>query len=915
MKKNYFKTFLIFVTILSCGMTNAMADSFSEMRFTNRARCALDSKQPTDSAYLLINNMDIARSVYRLGKSRGEDTSKLTKMGIQVYRYSITELLNHIHKKLANRELPLLPADTTAENVPNRYKQIMETCKSDALCPELDQYLSQVWSAAHTSNPVDNAQKIDNFDTDSNLLSSKVFNNRVVENKLKCSYLRKFSPLEAELFGTKPTKELLNQLGNAANKVDDYLADCSDYTKQESVKVASFELSIKNIDTNEWNKFGFDYWNSLKIYFSWAFRNAPEMKQFGFPFQGLFSAVAIEDSVIIVPNGCKSITPPKCESDYLNQNAIREFSRNDFKKEAANLDMMTSIPEGAQLQMLKDPFTEVNKDILGLGKFDTSDEWAENFRDNFSGTRTLMRKNLLKSVSNLDIISKKLNSEKMINKLSDYFLPLFSNNNVDAQIDLKNQLYYLCAEYTFASNEEISFIKGKLDLLKKVTLLDGVISTVVDNSSADYFNYFEAISKKVNQLCSSFDQNKMFNNTFTLEKSGFSPWYIERVYENKVTSMQDILNQNYLSTNVPLLSYASFQNTKKSNDVICTNAPDCARKVLKSILDLYAATQYADTFWSLDNKVKSPDLFNPYAERTACKVYDPWFKTKTTLFSAFTDVLQGALATVAPGAVFGTFDLAPGRAVSFNQLVSEGKIKYDTKYSKSKVQASLAMDFGNLLGVPCGVSVSKTNDINPYDVLQFNGISVRSCTKNDTNVVTVNSASDIGTNENKKLSGCVVCALNFEQVSSSVTKFVPGGQAGFFLIRALVRLYRGFKDPLNIPRSWSVQPELVRMSFNAFKGNIPDSCVRTLSNSKACMPNSCEAEIATLMFNKTNAKVTNIDSSKVDKGYAMVTVENCKNPIKLRASYIPKNSDDFSSNDFTCNPRIKELPENCNILK
>jgi hypothetical protein len=897
--------------LLCCFLhvTAVQAESLQEIHLNNRASCALDSKLPTESAFLLINNMDVARSIYRLGKTRGEDTSKLTDLGIQTYRYSIIELLNLIHRRIVNKELPLLPSDTTIGNVPHRYKNIMEECRSDATCPSLDQYLQELWSSGGKKNIGDN------FDSKAHLLSSKVFNDQKKVEQLKCSYLRKFSPLEAQLFGTKPTREMLNKLGDTAGHVDDYLADCKDYSKQENLKVASFELTIPNINSKEWGKQGFDYWNSLKIYFSWAYRNAPEMKQLASSFQNLFSAVAIEDSVLIVPNGCKSITPPHCEADYLNQNAIRQFSSSDYKKEAANLDIMSSIPEGAHLELLKDPFTEINKDILGLSKFDTSDAWAENFRDNFSGTRAMVRKNLLQNISVLDLISKKVNLKKMNSKLADYFSPLLVGKKHDNDQEMKNQLYYLCAEFTFAGNDELSFIKKKLNLLKNVSLLDDVLSTVVDKTSADYFNYFDSISKHVNQMCSDFNQNKVFDKDFVLDKAGFSPWYLEKVYENKVVSKQNEYNELSLVNQAPLLSYSSYGQSKKLSDVICVNAPDCARKVLKAIINLYSATQYADTFWNLDNKIKSPDLFNPYAERTACRVYDPWFKTKSTLFSAFTDVIQGALASVTPGVIYGSFDLQPGRTVSFNQLASEGKIKYDTKYSKAKIQSTLTMDFGNLLNVPCGLSISRTNNINPYEILRFTGISTRACRTNETNVLNVNSSSDVGSNSSTKLSGCAVCALNFEEVSSSVTSFAPTGQSAFFLVRALVSLYRGFKDPLNIPRSWTVLPDLVKMSHDAFKGNIPESCVHDLSKGRACMPNACEAEIATLMLNKTNARVTSIDSSKVYKGYALVKVESCKEPIRLKTNYTALEDSMSQKLDYTCLPRIKELPAKCNILK
>ncbi len=811
-----FKKTLIFLLLALGFSENLLAmTEFQELRFTNRARCALDSKKPSSSAFLLINNMDVARSIYRLAKSKGVDASELTQNGIKVYRYSIIKLLQLINQKLVHRQLPLLPADSTSENVPLRYRQIMQQCRSDEYCPMLDHYLDELWKQSGK--------------TDLEFLRQKN------HPELTCAYLKKFSPLEAQLFGTKPTKEVLLKIGEAASNVDEFLADCNDFSQQENVKVASFELYLKNPAQFHWNEQGFDYWNSLKIYFSWAFRHADEMKKLAFPFTDLFKAVAIEDSVILTPSNCKSLTLPKCESDYLNQNTIREFAKNDFKKEAVNLDILSPIPEGATKDLMSDPFSEVNRDILDFAEFKNSDAWLDNFRENFSGARTLMRKNLLSAVSKLDILTKNLDPKKMLLKLNLFYAPLFeSSASYEKQIFLKNDLYYLCSEFNFAGNDELSFIKNKLNLLKQTSMLDPLMAGIVDQSSKSFFNYFDEISKGINQLCFSLDQKKIWDDQFDLDKQGFSSWYINKVYENKFLSTMSQKQSAYLTDNLPMLVYSQFNISKKLQDVVCINASDCARLSLKSILDLYAATQYADTFWNLNQQIKSPNLFNPYAERNACQVYDPWFKTKSVLFGFFTDVAQAGLSVVKPGVVFAKLDLEPGKVISFNQLVKDGKIEFDTHYNKQKINAGLALDFGKLLGVPCGVSISHTDKTNPYTYLQFQGISVRTCRDHETSQLEVNSPSEINQTPASKVSQCLVCSLNFEAIANLGGNVLPAASSTFFLMRALFRLYKGFTDPINIPHSWSVDPKLVKQTMDRFHGDIPKDCLYPLTHSQEC---------------------------------------------------------------------------------
>ncbi len=902
------------------GSLNAAEDQLvlNDLRFTNRARCALDSEKPSESAFILLNNMDIARAIYRVAKNQNANSTELTKNGINKYRQTVISLLNLIHKKIVSRELPLLMSDTTSEksHTPYGYKNLMEKCSSDDYCPELDLYLSKLWSISSSSNTIAKKQaefyEFDNFHSKDNFLQNNVFEDERRVFEYRCHYLKKFSPLEAHLFGTKPDKGVLENIAKTAMNKNEYIARCDDLSVQENLKVATYEINIPNLRTSKWNDQGFDYWNSLRIYFSYAFRNSNEVIQMAKPFGTLFKALAIEDSLLIVPNGCKSLTPPKCESDYLNQNAIREFAKSSYKKNALNLDILDSVPEGAQDDLLKDPFTAVNNDILGLGDYQTSDAWLDNFRENFSGSRTIVKRKVLRAINFLDIANKTIDPLKLSEKLKEKF---YYSNNASLSLEekqlIKNDLFYLCSEFTFATHEELSFIKGKINLLKELKLLDQMSSKIVETKSASFFSFFESVSKEVNLICGKINQDKIWDRDFLLNKSGFSSWYLDKVYDNKIASIEPDLLKQYLQKNKPLINYVNYNKSKSLDDVVCVHEIDCARKTLKSIVDLYAALQYADTFWSLDQKLKSPQIFNPYAERTACRVYDPWYKTKQTMFNFFTDMAQGALATVAPGVLFAKFDLKPGKVTSFNQLVKDGKIVFDTRYNKARVQASLTADFGNLLGIPCAVTVAN-GEPNPYDYIQFTGISARACNENEKNQINVNSASDISPNDQKKSSQCIVCALNFETVSQSAITLSQTAAPQFFIVRALVRLYRGLKDTLNIPHSWETNPQYALATYKRF-GKIPDQCVRDLINGRSCMANSCESAIVEKLHSTVNGEFISSNTSDSWKGKSSAKVSSCSKDIQFKVS--EARAQDHTQ-ESTCSIREVLVPSDCKgILK
>ena len=265
---------------------------------------------------------------------------------------------------------------------------------------------------------------------------------------------------------------------------------------------------------------------------------------------------------------------------------------------------------------------------------------------------------------------------------------------------------------------------------------------------------------------------------------------------------------------------------------------------------------------------------------------------------------QAALSVATPGVIYGRLDLSPGRVTSFNQLVEDGRISYDNRYEKSKITASLVADFGPLLGVPCAVAISGTPN-NPYDQYRFAGVSVGACNSVDDNNLNVRTASDIDPNARNVHSECISCQLNFESVVSSLTSASSQVGPTFFLFRAVFRLYKGLKDPDNIPRSWETNPNYVSETYRRFGGVIPKKCVKSLRKGKRCLANSCEIKVAKKVTDSLRGTIEEISVPRF--GYATVKLSTCNKKIKVNVN----RSQDGSS----CGLSKVKVPSSCSSIR
>jgi hypothetical protein len=506
----------------------------------------------------------------------------------------------------------------------------------------------------------------------------------------------------------------------------------------------------------------------------------------------------------------------------------------------------------------------------------------------------VMKRKLINSINFLNLVMPRITPEKMEELVSKAFanigvdestneFVLNSGISKEEENNLKNELYYLCSEYTQAGHDDFSFLKGDLEILKKTSLIDQVAGSISEQSTAKAYGFYEKLASMVVKKCNSINQKNLWDADFALDKSGFSKWYLAKIYEGKIVSTQNEKYKAYLTNNTALISYKAKTDNGTLDSVICANGVDCARKTLEAIIDLYAVAEYANTFWSMDQMVKTPAFFNPYAERTVCKVYDPWFKTKQIITNLLTSMGQAAMSAFVPGAgILASLDLQPGKVTSMKQLIKDGKIQYDIKKTPNSIFRGLLVDLGPLVGVPCKVSITRGFE-NPFDMLNFTGITVQACSNKETSAIDVYSASEIGDPHGVKVNACASCSLNFESVVHSATaigNIAPYVGPGLFLLDGLVRLVKSIQNSPDVPKRWDANPNYVMDTYRRF-GEIPKGCNFKLRNGKQCLKNRKEEKIQSIV--RANLKTANVVSMKYRplSPKAEVMVAGCSEPIKV----------------------------------
>lgn len=830
--------------ILALGLVcevNADISRIHPIRITNRAQCALDSDKAAKSVFAIIDGFNAGRLSHVLGRNLGVDPVPYTQEAMVEFRLAVTGLTLEIIQKLLSGRLPLLPTELESpEAKALTYSALAKQCHHDPLCPALRPYLSDIWGASAPPDP-SLAQKhlgvVDTFTKD------HFISQNGVEAGLNCSVLKKFSPFQANLHGTAADVGQLENLARALKQPEKYIAPCFSQDKSIDSRSAAVQYDIR-IDQALWDKVGFDFWNSVKIYFSWAWRYSQAMPRWSPRYYQLFRSLDVEESTLFVANGCESLMPPSCDQDRLAMNALRELAKpGDNLTEFDEL-----VPKGADRNLVERGARSVNNDFLSTLGQESASDWVKQFGARVTEQRWAMRNKLFNNAHFYSALSNVYSPRQ----LADHVESFIYRSKIDTQF--RDEMAYLCLEWRLSSDERIDFLRSDIDQL--VTLSSVMeIPFPPGVSARNQVAYFGEVAQYIKPFCERLESQKFFNvDGYETNWSGLERWA-------KELSVSALPKSELKAGPMTLDALGPFLKSGIQKTELCVNPIDCARKVFKMAVDLYGVSQYSKALMPTPGKVNTPDLFNPYSELKSCQVYDPWHVTKKTRKSFIADMLNTLLFGWNPLPIYVDTDWAAPKVSSFNKLVEDGVLKFDPNIQQSKAQVALLADLGPWLGAPCAIHIAPTGG-KSFDFYAFNGISINYCDSRATFDSVSSRPGEVVAEPGKEASYCGGCALNFVTVGSAASSATMGTfnplKFGVYLFRAVYRFFTGMSDPVNIPKTFTLDPVAVTRTFDRYGQSIPQSCVEALGAGMDCYQNTCGSVAAKFFRDKFDHEITDL---------------------------------------------------------
>lgn len=794
-----------------------------KMEFLNRSSCAKKSLEPTTSVFAIVDNVNIAKSLFRLARITGSDTTLVTNQGIEKFRYTLTSMVRLIGDKLVSGKLPLVSRDEA-------FTDMLGQCR-EGNCALLDRALANAWSTSQGGTP-----------------------------SVSCKVIKKFSTFHSNLRMSKPDRVLMSEFAKEMKSPESFVTDCSDLSDLSQPEVALYQFDV-NSPVKTFSKTGFDFWASLKIYLSWAMRNSPEAAAMAAPFDYLFKSVNVEEMLVFFSNGCRSIKPPACSEGDLSLQNLRAFTRAKEGTDWSSLPVNGNGSGTSSQDLFSRPLPLLEEDLLNLSSAKSANDWAENFRDNFIKSRGYNKVRLLRASADLKLITHNLTPAQVLSRIQ--------KDSQTFEEGEKQELYSLCAEYAVAMDENLGTLRKTIEGLSGIRALSAVTSEINSLDLNTVWPYFLTLSTEINRHCGSLKQSEIWDDSFKHDKTAMAPWY-QTLLEGKTYQYGESLSLKAAPQAKPFLTLES------SNSTVCSSGANCARILLSSVMTLSAISRSLEVI-SPDAGGISTNMANPYADKFSCGMYDPWAKRNQLIFNFFQDMVTAAVMGVAPSPIYVAATLEPKQVISFERLVKDGKVFYDPKFDKARLKFSVIGDLGTLTGIPCAVSISGTK-LNPYEYYTFNGISVSSCIGRTTTNTVAGSGGETNSSTSYR-QACFTCALNLQSAANAASLVAPPLRAGFFVIKGLVRLVKEMSDPHDMAKSWSLDPQMVALAYRR-DGEITKSCASKLLRGESCFE-ACEEDALRALTGKYFASPVSTDFN-CERERGVVKVRECADPIKVR---------------------------------
>ncbi len=263
----------------------------------------------------------------------------------------------------------------------DKFKSLVDQCDIEKRCAPLESEIARLWKQASEAT-VDQTS----------FLSQR--------HNVTCLKVDKFSALQSHLNKTKPDLAVLQELGQTLSDKNSPIDCTANHERSKSDRHFLLQVDLANVPQN-FDKVGFEFWASAKAYSSWAWRFAPEVRQVAGKYGDLFPSLALEEEVLMVPNGCRSLTLPKCDLQRIAIDAVRELA----KPPQAASGFESHFNDGPQGMLLSRGARSVSDGFLGTNGSD-AESWVKNFTTRFNEARWVSRNKLQNANRISDLIQK-----------------------------------------------------------------------------------------------------------------------------------------------------------------------------------------------------------------------------------------------------------------------------------------------------------------------------------------------------------------------------------------------------------------------------------------------------------------------------------------------------------------------------
>lgn len=897
------------LTILTLG-AHFEALALNNIKFANRAQCAIESEFPTQSVLMILDSYNSQKMAHNIAISTKSSPQEITSKAALEYRLATTQTTLKVMQKLMEGKLPLLPTDLNQTQGLDQYLKIAKLCEKKVYCRDLTNYISKLWIVSQIENPERRNQEFAQIDH----MNSSSFMNSTQARGLQCYLLKKFSPLQSHIYTPKADTNQLNQIATAYLDQKKYITSCFDQSPEINKDYAALQIEIQGYGP-KWKEVGFDFWNSVKIYTSWAWRYSEILPEMSKQFHHLFRSLAFEESMMLLPNGCQSITPPRCDLDSLSENSIRELA----KRKTVSKEHLKSTPQGPERELLKETPPAINEDILAMQGRDT-DAWIKNFREQFLQARGLSKTRVQGSMQKLHLIHTEIKQDNLISGIKKVA------KLAEKDLEAKRQMFMLCQETRLSADSRLDFLRTDIDAVLSTRMLEKA-NHFPGRNWALMKDYFQNVSNEILPICDDLSLRRVTAVSTQVKAEEMRPWAQEIIYEQIYKSEGDSGLIKSLTRTKPFILWNKKAGLIQGN-TLCYDEVDCYRTILESIVELHAAAKYAAALLPVQNQIPSSAMLNPYADLKACQIYDPWLATK----AAYKNLLKDGLNTVLFGwnfiPIYFDSKKALPKVTSFKKLVEDGVIKFDPQIAQGRDSMTLIADLGAIAGVPCSISMTEapTPIVPGISGWAPAAVSVQYCDGKTEIENIVRNANDVDPQAPKSKSVCGGCSINLNSATNSAVNTVGTAVApvkfGIYLFKTISNFFTASQDQMNIPRESEINFENLADIYNKY-GQIPDRCVDQLNEGLSCHTDICAARAARAFEEVSGLKVTNAisinqnsESTNSDpQKKVWIDTPACEGEIIVPV-YCPEKKSDFkvdlkymSAFKKSCRPIVNSIKE------